>query len=708
VTPQAALHHISFENGYSDRQIFERESEEGAQISSNSWSYSSGGVSIRDYNSNSAIWDEGVWDADNDVPGQQPLVVFFSAGNGGGFNSPYNGCLSNGPDNVSTPGNAKNVITVGNNETDRGAGGACGSFSSLGNNPEEMNASSSRGPVDPDSSGQGLFKPDVTNLGGYWVMSVEATGTASVCDSQFVLPDCPTDCSDTGPLYAYQNGTSMSCPLTAGLGGVIYQDLVVNRGVSQPKPSLIKGLLVNGARDLQPTACDYTFQVTQSVVHQGWGFVQAQKSIYGPGGSPAARKIEFENEETDNAVGTGETYSRVIRASAGEPLKITLTWTDYPAAPLSGSPLVVNDLDLEVIGPDGTFLGNQFFGNWSIGGGNADRYNVVENVYLASPQGGSYTVNVRGFQVTQDQEPDKTGVNQDFSLVWSGALADPAECGDLICEAPENSCSCEIDCGPPLPVETICDDGLDNDCDGAVDCDDLDCLGGQHCTGFCGDGICSDSEDCNSCSADCVGFQQECGNGLCETANGEDCQSCPEDCNGVSNGPPSGRFCCGQDATCATEPQCSAGAFECSDVPTVTYCCGDAVCEGAEDPTNCSVDCTIASGAVPPVRGASETPLIVTRSGGEVVLSWDPSCLLTDDDYSVYEGSLGHFASHVPRNCGTGGLTQVSFATPTGDVYFLVVPHNINREGSYGQAEPPMERPASQSACFTQELATCQ
>ena len=64
--------------------------------------------------------------ADDDQAGLQPLIVLFSAGNDGGWNSPYNGCTSNGPDNVGSPGTAKNVITVGNNETDRGSDPNCG------------------------------------------------------------------------------------------------------------------------------------------------------------------------------------------------------------------------------------------------------------------------------------------------------------------------------------------------------------------------------------------------------------------------------------------------------------------------------------------------------------------------------------------------------------------------------------------------------
>ncbi len=649
VTPQAALHHISFDNNYSDRQMFERESEEGVHISSNSWGWSSGGSSIRNYNTNAALWDEGVWDADNDVAGQQTLTVLFSAGNNGGFNSPYNGCLSNGPDNVGSPGTAKNVITVGNNETDRGQGGACGSFSGLGDNVEEMNASSSRGPVDPDGTGQGLFKPDVTNIGGYWVASVEAPGTASACSAITVNPDCPNPgqagyCSDTGTSYAYQNGTSMSAPLTAGMAGVLYQDLVVNRGVATPRPSLIKGLLINGARELLPSACNYTFNVAQSTIHQGWGFVQATASLYGPAGSPAQRNVEFENEETANAVATSETYSRQVTAAAGTPLKVTLVWTDFPAAAGSGSPLVVNDLDLEVSGPDGTFLGNNFSDAWSVTGGSADRYNVVENVYIQNPSGGTYTLTVRGFQVSQDQEPGKAGVNQDFSLVWSGDLGPcAATCSNGVVE-----CS-EVCDGADLAGETcqsqgfddgtlacngtcdgfdtsacfnyVCGDGVKNgseECDGAdlggAACSDQGCTGGSvscnvdctlnysACTGCpaCNnDGTCDAGEDCNSCPNDCISGTTpgaSCGNGICEVADGENCVNCAADCNGVQNGKPANRFCCGNGGTnpvgCA-DSRCNSGGFSCTTTPSnpVNYCCGDSFCEGAEDSNNCAVDC---------------------------------------------------------------------------------------------------------------------
>ncbi|TDI33538.1 MAG: hypothetical protein E2P03_04850 [Acidobacteria bacterium] len=668
MTPQAALHHISFDNLYTDRQMFERESEEGVQISSNSWGWSSGGSSIRDYNTNAAMWDEGVWDADNDVAGLQSLIVFFSAGNNGGFNSPYNGCISNGADNIGSPGTAKNVITVGNNETDRGAGSACGNFSGLGDNVEEMNASSSRGPVDPDGTGQGLFKPDVTNIGGYWNVSLEALGTASVCSGQTVSPDCPTYCSDTGASYAYSNGTSMSAPLTAGFGGVVLQDLVVNRGVATPRPSLIKALLINGARDLTPSACNYTYEVAQSVVHEGWGFVQAENTLYGPGGTPAVRNIEFENEETANALATGENSSRQVTVASGTPFRVSLVWTDYPAGAGSGSPLVVNDLDLEISGPDGTFLGNNFSGNWSVTGGGADRYNVVENVYIQNPTGGTYTITVKGFQVSQDQEPGKAGVNQDYSLAWSGDLSvctptcgdGVAECGE-ICDGTDlagESCQSQgFDTGS-LACDGTCD-GFDTsacsnfvcgngvregseECDGAdlggATCSGQGCTGGTpSCNGDCtldistctgcpvcdNDGTCETGEDCNNCANDCISGTTpgvECGNDICETADGEDCVSCAADCNGKQNGKPSNRFCCGDGGTnpvgCGTG-ECDTGGNTCTTSPTtaVSYCCGDTVCEGEESSANCAVDC----GALPFCGDG-------TCNGGETVCDCAVDC----------------------------------------------------------------------------------
>jgi len=94
-----------------------------------------------------------------------------------------------------------------------------------------------------------------------------------------------------------------------------------------------------------------------------------------------------------------------------------------------------------------------------------------------------------------------------------------ASCGDGTCNAWEDACNCEADCGPQPASESSCGDQQDNDCDGLADCEDSDCVADANCQSACD------------------------GDGMCEP--GEDCKSCPGDCDGYSRGRPSGRYCCG-------------------------------------------------------------------------------------------------------------------------------------------------------------------
>jgi hypothetical protein len=91
--------------------------------------------------------------------------------------------------------------------------------------------------------------------------------------------------------------------------------------------------------------------------------------------------------------------------------------------------------------------------------------------------------------------------------------------------------------------------------------------------------------------------------------------------------------------------------------------------------------------------------------GGDVTLLWDPSCASGDDDYEVYEGSLGDFASHAQRLCTTGGATAATFTPAVGNAYYLVVPRNAVSEGSYGRRSDGADRPQSTTACLPQEIA---
>jgi hypothetical protein len=78
-------------------------------------------------------------------------------------------------------------------------------------------------------------------------------------------------------------------------------------------------------------------------------------------------------------------------------------------------------------------------------------------------------------------------------------------CGDGTCSAGEDSCSCPVDCGIPPATETSCTDGVDNDCDGAVDCADSDCAVDPACIPTClpRGASCTTNNQC--CSTKCKG-----------------------------------------------------------------------------------------------------------------------------------------------------------------------------------------------------------
>jgi hypothetical protein len=110
-------------------------------------------------------------------------------------------------------------------------------------------------------------------------------------------------------------------------------------------------------------------------------------------------------------------------ATTGGPFRISLVWTDYPGSP-AASKALVNNLDLEVIAPDG----KHYFGNtgvYSAGhscmrDGKWDRCNNVEGVLIPKALNGTYTVIVHGYNVPNGPQP--------FALVASGDnLAGPGD-----------------------------------------------------------------------------------------------------------------------------------------------------------------------------------------------------------------------------------------------------------------------------------------
>src|SRR6266700_1510443 len=112
MAPSARLFSLPAESTFgalvSDTYLQEAAARTNAFISNNSWNYS--GADAQTYDLAAASYDAAVRDALPRLPGSQPVLFVFSAGNNGGGDD--NGTVGN-PDSIQSPATAKNVITGG-------------------------------------------------------------------------------------------------------------------------------------------------------------------------------------------------------------------------------------------------------------------------------------------------------------------------------------------------------------------------------------------------------------------------------------------------------------------------------------------------------------------------------------------------------------------------------------------------------------------
>ena len=106
--------------------------------------------------------------------------------------------------------------------------------------------------------------------------------------------------------------------------------------------------------------------------------------------------------------------------------------------------------------------------------------------------------------------------------------------------------------------------------------------------------------------------------------------------------------------------------------------------------------------------------LLVGRgvTANQVQLSWSPSCSDGASDYAVYSGIMGTWDQHSPVTCFDAGddFTETVGGLLIGNRYFLVVPLDPSREGSYGAASNGAERPVGNfSTCRSnQSIQACE
>jgi hypothetical protein len=114
------------------------------------------------------------------------------------------------------------------------------------------------------------------------------------------------------------------------------------------------------------------------------------------------------------------------------------------------------------------------------------------------------------------------------------------------------------------------------------------------------------------------------------------------------------------------------------------------------------------AGIVPDGFTSPGTLLAVTpAAAGQITLTWGASCVLSDTDYEIYEGTIGSYYSHAAKFCTTGGALTRTFAPAAGSRYYLVVPRNGVAEGSYGVNSAGASRPPGVGVCLAQSAGAC-
>ncbi len=372
----------------------------GARISSNSWGCSGCAGS---YDESSQAYDVGVRDADLITPGMQELIVLFSAGNDGPSAA-----------SIGTPGNGKNMITVGASENARPIDengnwtDGCGVGPSGANNAMDVIGFSSRGP-----SPGGRVKPEVIAPGTH------ITGTKPVPN------DGDGACDVSRPLnnavFAASSGTSHSTPAVAGVTSLAYWWIANDRGdltfdggsASAPSPALMKAWLM--AHPTYLTGVDGNDTLPSN--SQGYGMPNLASMF----GDTPTMLVNQSQVLTDT--GQSWTWNGSV-ADPGKPLRIALAYTDQAGA-IGVSPQV-NNLDLEVEVDGVVYRGNRFAGQWSTTDGQADALNNYEAVFLPAGQGTSIELRIVGTNIAGDGLPGNADpTDQDFAIVCSNCVDMP-------------------------------------------------------------------------------------------------------------------------------------------------------------------------------------------------------------------------------------------------------------------------------------------
>ncbi|GFH18200.1 uncharacterized protein HaLaN_14960 [Haematococcus lacustris] len=206
-------------------------------------------------------------------------------------------------------------------------------------------------------------------------------------------------------------GTSMASASVTGAATLVRQYFTdgyyptgarVRSNAFNPSASLLRAMLVAGTTNMSSFTSS---GLTPYDVRHGFGLVDIGRSLPLRGG-PSTWKLQVVDRAVFTRSGQSHTYS--VRATGRSALIIALAYMDWPAFP-GVSPILVNNLDLRVVAPNGAVM----WGNDVRGG---DRRNNIEKLVIPRPRAGVYTVRVSATYLFIAARP------QPYSLVVLGGV----------------------------------------------------------------------------------------------------------------------------------------------------------------------------------------------------------------------------------------------------------------------------------------------
>ncbi len=408
----------------------------GVRVHNNS--YGSAIISVG-YDADSASIDQAAWELGD-------LLVVFAAGNSGADQEGNLQDKSLG----GTGSTAKNTLVVG-------ASGPV-ELSFYGQTfqlAEDLLFFSSQGPT-----WDSRLKPDLVAPG--MVFSATSDNATAIdlgcCDihdrNKIVSNNDDDNCTvdQDSPTF----GTSFSSPIAAGAAALVRQYFTDGFWLTgeaddeagfTPSSALLKATLIAGAKPLTGVIVGMGTSdvLTQPPSYtQGWGRVHLEQALWFagdarrtlvlddvpnpvPGGALFDAQPPPYPEAAAPLVTDDERTWQLPVPRPGSIMKVVLVWTD-PAAAAGTELTLVNDLDLEVEGPTGTYVGNKEYDGFGFSKPSwqmpRDHLNNLEVVTIDDPDPGWWQVKTIGRSVDGNGQAGSDA--QGYALVVTGEFVAPS------------------------------------------------------------------------------------------------------------------------------------------------------------------------------------------------------------------------------------------------------------------------------------------